>query len=150
MLRNVSDCEILCYDPAVIPMMALLQPCRFIFFLLEKQFDLIRSTMPAYFLRFSIFTNTRLSSPVLTAIMLVFWTCHLGIWNIDLLPTRGILINTFQTKSVWGQRFHRAPTAVLYCFEECRMNFVVNLLLAESGIICLLQWTENCSITSLN
>jgi hypothetical protein len=28
---DVSVCEILCYDPAVIPMMALLQPSRFLF-----------------------------------------------------------------------------------------------------------------------
>jgi hypothetical protein len=49
MSRDVSDCEILCYDPAVIPMMALLQPSRFIFFLLKKQFDYIRSTVPVQF-----------------------------------------------------------------------------------------------------
>jgi hypothetical protein len=42
------------------------------------------------------------------------------------------------------------PTAVLYCFEECLMSFVVNLLLAESETICPLQWTENCSIASSN
>jgi hypothetical protein len=57
-------------------------------------------------------------------------------------------MKTVQTKSVNGQRFHRAPTVVLYCFEECLMNFVVNLLLAESGTICLLQWAEKYSITS--
>jgi hypothetical protein len=33
---DVSDCEILCYDPAVIPMMALLQPSRFIFFFTKE------------------------------------------------------------------------------------------------------------------
>jgi hypothetical protein len=49
MSRDVSDCEILCCDPAVIPMMALFQPSRFIFFLLKKQFDLIRSTVPVQF-----------------------------------------------------------------------------------------------------
>jgi hypothetical protein len=32
MPRDVSDCEVLCYDLVVIPMMALLQPSRFIFF----------------------------------------------------------------------------------------------------------------------
>jgi hypothetical protein len=31
MSRDVTDCEIFCYDPAVIPMMALLQPCHLIF-----------------------------------------------------------------------------------------------------------------------
>jgi hypothetical protein len=31
MPRDVSDCEILCYDSAVIPVMALLQPSRFVF-----------------------------------------------------------------------------------------------------------------------
>jgi hypothetical protein len=49
MSRDVSDSEILCSDPAVIPMMALLQPSRFIFFLLKKQFDRIRSTVPVEF-----------------------------------------------------------------------------------------------------
>jgi hypothetical protein len=49
MLRDASDCEILCYDRAVIPMMALFQPSPFIFFLLKKQFDRIRSTMPVQF-----------------------------------------------------------------------------------------------------
>jgi hypothetical protein len=44
--RDVSDSEILCHDRAVIPMMAFLQPSRFIFFLLKKQFDRIRSTVP--------------------------------------------------------------------------------------------------------
>jgi hypothetical protein len=47
--KDVSDCEILCYDPAVILMMALLQPSRFIFFLLKKQFDRIRSKVPVQF-----------------------------------------------------------------------------------------------------
>jgi hypothetical protein len=49
MSRDVSDCEILRYDPAVIPKMALLQPSRFIFFSLKKQFDRIRSTVPVQF-----------------------------------------------------------------------------------------------------
>jgi hypothetical protein len=49
MSTDVSDCEILCYDPAVIPMVVLLQPSRFIFFLLKKQFDRIRSTVPVQF-----------------------------------------------------------------------------------------------------
>jgi hypothetical protein len=49
MSRDISDCEILCHDPAVIPMMALLQPSRFIYFLLKKQFDRIRSTVPIQF-----------------------------------------------------------------------------------------------------
>jgi hypothetical protein len=48
-LKNVSDCEILCYDRADIPMTALLQPSRFLFFLLKKQFDRIRSTVPVHF-----------------------------------------------------------------------------------------------------
>jgi hypothetical protein len=41
MSRDVSDYEILRYDPAVIPVMAFLQPSRFIFFLVKKQFDRI-------------------------------------------------------------------------------------------------------------
>jgi hypothetical protein len=49
MSKDVSDCEILGYDPAVIPMMALLQPSRFIFFLLKKQFDRIWSTLRVQF-----------------------------------------------------------------------------------------------------
>jgi hypothetical protein len=49
MLSDVSDCKILCYDPTVIPMTTLLQPSHFIFFLLSKQFDRIRSTMPVQF-----------------------------------------------------------------------------------------------------
>jgi hypothetical protein len=49
MPRDVSDCEILCYDPAVISMMDLLQRSRFIFFLPKKQFDRIRSTVPVQF-----------------------------------------------------------------------------------------------------
>jgi hypothetical protein len=49
MSRDVADCEILCYNPVVIPMMALLQPSCFIFFLLKKQFDRIRSTLPVQF-----------------------------------------------------------------------------------------------------
>jgi hypothetical protein len=32
MSRDASDCEILCCNPAVLPMMALLQPSRFIFY----------------------------------------------------------------------------------------------------------------------
>jgi hypothetical protein len=100
--------------------------------------------------QFSIFNNTRPSCPVMTEIMFVFWTGHLGIWIICLFPIRGILMKTLQTKAVNGKRFHRAPTVMLHCFEECLMNFVVNLLLAESGTICLLQWYENCSITSSN
>jgi hypothetical protein len=35
MSSGVSDCEILCYDPASIPMIALLQPGRLIFFLIN-------------------------------------------------------------------------------------------------------------------
>jgi hypothetical protein len=49
MSRGVSDCEIRCYDPAIIPMMALLQPSRFIVFLVKEQFDHIRSTAPVQF-----------------------------------------------------------------------------------------------------
>jgi hypothetical protein len=49
MSRDVSDCEILCYDHAVIPMMTLLQVSRFIFSLLKKQFDRIRSTVSVQF-----------------------------------------------------------------------------------------------------
>jgi hypothetical protein len=59
MSRDVYDCEILCYDRAGIPMMAFLQPSRFIFFLLKKQFDRIRSTVPAQFSSVFNFTNTR-------------------------------------------------------------------------------------------
>jgi hypothetical protein len=55
-----------------------------------------------------------------------------------LFPIWGILMKTLQTKSVNGQRFHRGPTAVLYCFEEYLMDLIINLLLAESGTICLL------------
>jgi hypothetical protein len=79
MSRDVSDCEILCHDLVVVPMMALLQPSHFIFFLLKKQFDRTRSTVPVQFLQFSIFTNTRPCRPVITAMMFVFWTGHLGI-----------------------------------------------------------------------
>jgi hypothetical protein len=86
----------------------------------------------------------------MTAIMFVFWTADLGIWIICLFPIWGILMKTLQTKSVNGQRFHRAPTVVLYCLKECLTNFVVNLLLAESGTTCLLQRAENCLITSSN
>jgi hypothetical protein len=49
MLRDISDCEILCDDLAVIPMMTLLRPSRFICFLLKKPFDRIRSTVPVQF-----------------------------------------------------------------------------------------------------
>jgi hypothetical protein len=49
MSRDVSDCEILCYDPAAIPMMAVLQPSRVIFFLLIKQIEHIRSTVLVQF-----------------------------------------------------------------------------------------------------
>jgi hypothetical protein len=79
MSRDVSDCEILFYDPAVIPMMTLLQASRFILFLLKKQFDRIRSRAPVQSSQFSVFTNTRPSRPVKTAIMFVFWIGHLGI-----------------------------------------------------------------------
>jgi hypothetical protein len=84
MSRDASDYEILCYDPAIIPMMALLQPSRFIFLLLKEQFDRIRSTVPVQFSL--VFTNTRPSPAVMTAIMFVFWTGHLGIWVICLFP----------------------------------------------------------------
>jgi hypothetical protein len=56
----------------------------------------------------------------------------------------------FLDDSVNGQRFYRARTVVLYRFEECLVNFAVNLLLAESGTIYLLQWAENYSIISSN
>jgi hypothetical protein len=79
MSKDVSDCEVLCYERALIPMMALLQPSRFIFFLLKKQFDRIRSTVPVQLSSVSIFSNTRPSHPLMTAIMFVFWTGHLGI-----------------------------------------------------------------------
>jgi hypothetical protein len=49
MSRDVSHCEILCCDRAVIPMMTLLQPIRFIFFLLKNQFNRIRSMVPVQF-----------------------------------------------------------------------------------------------------
>jgi hypothetical protein len=49
MSRDVSDCEILCYDPAVILMITHHQPSNFIFFLRQKQFDRIRSTVPVHF-----------------------------------------------------------------------------------------------------
>jgi hypothetical protein len=76
---DVSDCEILCYDPAVIPMMALLHPSRFFLFLLMKQFDSHRATVPVQFSPVFLFTNTRSSRPVMTAITFVFWTDYLGI-----------------------------------------------------------------------
>jgi hypothetical protein len=84
MSKNVSDCEILCHDRAVIPMMALLHPSRFVFFLLKKQYDRIRSAVPVQLS--SVFTNTRAVRPVMTPIMFVFWTGHLGIWIIWLFP----------------------------------------------------------------
>jgi hypothetical protein len=49
MLSDVSDCEILCYDPAAIPIMALRQSSRFILFLINNQFDRIWSTVPSQF-----------------------------------------------------------------------------------------------------
>jgi hypothetical protein len=86
MLRDVSDCEILCYDSAAIPMMALLQPSLFIFFLLKKEFDRVGSAVLVQFFQFSVSTNTGPSCPVMTAIMFVFWTADLGIWIICLFP----------------------------------------------------------------
>jgi hypothetical protein len=80
MSRDVSDCEILCHDPAVIPTIAFLQPSRFILFLLKNHFDCIQSTVPVQFS--SVFTNARPFRPVMTAIMFVFWTGNLNIWII--------------------------------------------------------------------
>jgi hypothetical protein len=49
MSGDVFDCEILCYDFVVVSMITVLQPSRFIFCLLKKQFDRIRSTVPVQF-----------------------------------------------------------------------------------------------------
>jgi hypothetical protein len=150
MSRHVSDCEIFCYEPDVILMMALLQLSCFIFFLLKKQFDRIRSTVPV---QFSSFFN----SPQHPAFPSRYdrdrvYLMDRSSWYYNYLPFPDMknLMKALQTKSVNGQRFHRAPTVVLYCFEECLANFVVNLLLAESGIICFLQWAGNCSVLSSN
>jgi hypothetical protein len=80
MSSDVSDCEIMCDDPAAISMMALLQPSRFIFFLLQKQFDCTWSTVAVQFSSFFNFHQHSPSRPVMTAIIFVFWTGDLGIW----------------------------------------------------------------------
>jgi 4-amino-4-deoxy-L-arabinose transferase-like glycosyltransferase len=123
MSRDVSDCEMLCYDPAVIPMMALLQLSCFIFFLLKKQFDRIRPRYRSSLLQFSIFANTWPSRPVLTAIMFVFWTGHLHTWMICLFPIWEILMKALQTRSVNGQRFHRAP--LLCCIASRNVSWIL-------------------------
>jgi hypothetical protein len=46
---DVSACQILCYDPRLIHTVASLQPSRFIFFLLKRQFSYIRSNVPGLF-----------------------------------------------------------------------------------------------------
>jgi hypothetical protein len=51
MSRDVSDYEVLFCDFGAILMTTLLQPGRFIFFLLKKQFDRIRSTVLVQFSR---------------------------------------------------------------------------------------------------
>jgi hypothetical protein len=46
---NVSECQILCYDPTIIPDPALLQPKLFTFFLSKDQFPRVQSKIPAAF-----------------------------------------------------------------------------------------------------
>jgi hypothetical protein len=139
MSRDVSDCEILCYDPAVISMMALLQPSRFIFFLLKKQFDRIRSTVPVQFS--SVFNFPQ--HPVFPSRYNCDYICLLD-WSsgyLDHLPfpdmrdfNKDIADQIRQCAEV-----PPCPTVVLYCFEGCLMNLAVDLFPAESGTIYLCQ-----------
>jgi hypothetical protein len=150
MSRDVSDCEILCYDPAIIPMVALLQPSRFIFFLLKRQFDRIWSTVPVQFS--SVFNFHQ--RPVYPSRYDRDHVCLLDRSSgyLDHLPfpdMRDFNKDIADKIHQWAE-IPLCPTVMLHCFQECLMNFVVNLLLAESGTICLLQWAENCSITSSN
>jgi hypothetical protein len=150
MPRDVSDCEIHCYGPIVVAMMALLQLSRFVFLLLKKQFDCIRSTTPAQF------------SPVFNFHQQPAFPSRYDRDHVCLLDrSSGYLyhlpfpnMNDFNEDIAdkirqWAE-IPLCPTVVLYCFEECLTNFVVNFLLTEPGTICFLQWAENCSITSLN
>jgi hypothetical protein len=55
---DVSESQILCYDLSPIPILAPLQPTRFILLLLKKRFNRIQPTVPVRF--FSIFIFQRL------------------------------------------------------------------------------------------
>jgi hypothetical protein len=49
MARDVSNCEILCYDPVVIPMMALLQPRRYFLTKEAVWSHLVNGASPVFF-----------------------------------------------------------------------------------------------------
>jgi hypothetical protein len=131
-------------------MMALLQPSRVIFFLLKKQFDRNRSTVPV---QFSSVVNFH-QHPVFLSrydrdhVCLLAWSSG----HLDHLPFPDMRDFDEDIADKIRQRAEipPGPSVILYCFKECLINFVVNLLLAELGSIFLLQWTEDCSITSLN
>jgi hypothetical protein len=46
---NVSGCQILCYEPPLIPAIAILEPTSFIFFLMKNEFLRIKSMVPGRF-----------------------------------------------------------------------------------------------------
>jgi hypothetical protein len=94
----------------VIAMIARLQPSYFIFFLLKKPFDRIRSTVP---IQFSSVFNFH-QHPAFLSRDDCDQVCLLdrSSWYLDHLPfpDMGIFMKTLQTKSVNGQRFHHART----------------------------------------
>jgi hypothetical protein len=114
MSRDVSDCEILCHDRAVIPLMAFLQLSRFL--LLKKQFDRIRSTVPVQFS--SVFNFHQ--HPVFPSPYDRDRVCLLdrSSGHLDHLPVPDV--RDFNEDSAYeiikGQRFHHAPTVVAMTF----------------------------------
>jgi hypothetical protein len=72
MSLHVSDCQILCCQPSLIPTRATLQPKVFTFFLLKKQFDRIPSTARSNSFHILAFKSQRPSRSIFIAIIPVF------------------------------------------------------------------------------
>jgi hypothetical protein len=139
MSRDISDCEILCYDPAVIPVMALRQPSSLIFFLLKKQYDCIRSTAPVLFS--SVFNFPQ--HPVFPSRYDRDHVCLLDrssgyLDHLSFPDMRDFNEDIADKIRQWAE-IPPCPHCGAALHRGMSHEFCCNLLLAESGAICLLQ-----------
>jgi hypothetical protein len=147
---DVSECQVLCYEPPLIPTIATLRRRVFTFLLLKEQFDRIGSTVRVQF--FAAFNSQQFSAfPSRYDRKQLYLLDHLARRLGDLpFPDMRTLVSKLPTKFVNGQKFHCDFTVVPYCFEECLITFVASHLVTESETICLRQWMKSCLIPSSN
>jgi hypothetical protein len=147
---DVSKCQILCFEPTLIPAIPRLQPKVFTFFPLKKQFNRIRSTVPVQFS--PAFNFQQLPAFPSDYDRNQFYLLDQLVWRLGHFPF--LDMREFDPQVADKIRQWAEAPPCLHCaailLQGMPHHFCCQLFGHESETICLLQWTKSCSSTSSN